>query len=66
MAKSVVTVASSSLLLTRCVVTINGKVENAENLMGPPGTRGVFGCAAHGHAVKGDSTHVCYAEGECQ
>ena len=44
-----------------CVVTTSGETESDGNFDGTHGTRGVFGCATHGHAVKGDSAHVCYA-----
>ena len=47
--------------LSLCVVA-SGEIEIDEHFDGTHGTRGVFGCAAHGHAVKGDSAHVCHAD----
>ena len=62
MLESLLIVISSLILLTLCVVTLSGKMTNMMKIKGTPRTRAVFGCAAHGHAVKGDSAHVCYAD----
>ena len=44
------------------MVALNDKVVKMVKIVGAANTRAVFGCAARGYAVKGDSAHVCHAD----